>query len=42
MRVLDQKKISYKSYCYAETGAVNGMEVAEILKEIPIPCLRRW
>ena len=35
MRVLDQKKISYKSYCYAETGAVNGMEVAEILKENP-------
>ena len=26
MRVLDQKKISYKSYCYVETGAVNGME----------------
>ena len=35
MRVLDQKKISYKSYCYVETGAVNGMEVAEILKENP-------
>lgn len=35
MRVLDQKKISYKSYCYAETGAVNGMEVAEILGENP-------
>ena len=35
MRVLDQKKISYKSYCYVEAGAVNGMEVAEILKENP-------
>lgn len=31
MRILDQKKIAYRSYCYADTGAVNGMEVADIL-----------
>ena len=35
MRVLDQKKIPYKSYCYLDTGAVNGMEVAAILNENP-------
>ncbi len=31
MRVLEQKKISYHSYSYVESGAVNGEEVAEIL-----------
>ena len=30
MRILDQKKIEYKSYNYLQTGAVNGMEVAEV------------
>lgn len=35
MRILDQKKIEYKSYNYLQTGAVNCMEVAEALDEDP-------
>ena len=35
MRILDQKKIEYKSYNHLQTGAVNGMEVAEALDEDP-------
>lgn len=35
MRILGQKKIEYKSYNYLQTGAVNGMEVAEALDEDP-------
>lgn len=33
MRVLDQKKIEYKSYCYENTGAVSGVEVAKVLNQ---------
>lgn len=35
MRVLDQKKIEYKSYNYLNTGAVSGLEVAQALGENP-------
>lgn len=35
MRILDQKKIPYHSYCYIGTDAVSGMEVAEVLKQNP-------
>ena len=35
MRLLEQKKILYKSYCYVESGSTNGMEIAEILGENP-------
>lgn len=35
MRILDQKKISYRSYDYTDTGAVSGLEVAEALGEDP-------
>ena len=35
MRVLDQKKIKYKSYDYSGTGAVNGEEVASALGQNP-------
>ena len=35
MRILDQKKIKYKSYNYLETGAISGMEVAKALDENP-------
>lgn len=35
MRILDSKKIKYKSYCYAETGETNGEKVAAILGENP-------
>lgn len=31
MRILEQKKVPYKSYCYAHTDAVSGTEVADIL-----------
>lgn len=35
MRILDSKKIPYKSYCYANTDAINGMEVAAVLGQNP-------
>lgn len=35
MRVLDQKKISYTSYCYADTGVISGVDVASVLKQNP-------
>lgn len=35
MRILDQKKISYMSHCYLNTGAISGIEVAEVLNEDP-------
>jgi len=35
MRLLEQKKIPYKSYCYVESGSTNGVEIAEILGENP-------
>lgn len=33
MRILDQKKIKYNSYYYGDTGAISGVEVAEMLKQ---------
>lgn len=35
MRVLEQKKISYRSHSYADTGAVGGEEVAAALGQNP-------
>ena len=35
MRILDQKKINYVSYCYADTDAISGIEVAIVLKQNP-------
>ncbi|MFS0562880.1 Cys-tRNA(Pro) deacylase [Terribacillus sp. 179-K 1B1 HS] len=35
MRLLDQKKIPYESYSYADTDAISGTEVAEVLGENP-------
>ena len=35
MRILDQKRIDYKSYSYADTDAISGMEVATILNQNP-------
>ena len=35
MRLLDQKKVSYKSYCYEGTGAVSGIEVASAMDQEP-------
>lgn len=35
MRILDQHKIEYKSYCYLGTNAVSGVEVASVLNQDP-------
>lgn len=35
MRVLEQKKIAYRSYSYVDTGAVGGEDVAAALGENP-------
>ncbi|MDR1774179.1 MAG: Cys-tRNA(Pro) deacylase [Clostridioides sp.] len=35
MRILDSKKITYKSYCYADTDAISGVEVASALNQNP-------
>lgn len=35
MRILDKKKIPYKSHCYADTEAVGGVEVAQVLGQNP-------
>ncbi len=35
MRILEQKKIPYTSYCYADTGVVSGIEVAAALRQNP-------
>lgn len=35
MRLLDQKKINYKTYSYADTEAIGGMEVAQVLGQNP-------
>ncbi|PAD35849.1 Cys-tRNA(Pro) deacylase [Terribacillus saccharophilus] len=35
MRMLNQKKVPYKSYSYADTDAISGTEVAEVLGQNP-------
>ena len=35
MRILDQKKVPYRHYCYADTAAISGVEVAEVLGQNP-------
>lgn len=35
MRILDQHKIQYKSYCYLGTNALSGNEVAQVLNQDP-------
>ncbi|MEE1086630.1 MAG: Cys-tRNA(Pro) deacylase [Schaedlerella sp.] len=35
MRILDQKKIEYKTYNYLDTGVVSGIEVAQVLNQNP-------
>lgn len=35
MRILDQKKIPYKSYSYVDTNAISGIEVANVLNQNP-------
>ena len=35
MRLLDQKKVPYESYCYVESGTTVGTEVAAVLGQNP-------
>ena len=35
MRILDSKKIWYKSYCYKDTNAIAGLDVVNVLSEDP-------
>ena len=35
MRMLDQKKIEYKSHCYVDTGVISGVDVARVLNQNP-------
>ena len=35
MRILEQKKVPYQHYCYADTAAVSGVEVAHVLGQDP-------
>lgn len=35
MRILDKKKINYKSYSYVNTDAISGVEVADVLGQDP-------
>lgn len=35
MRILDQKKIEYKSHCYVDTGVISGVDVARVLNQNP-------
>lgn len=35
MRILEQKKVAYKSYCYADTDAISGIDVAKVLNQNP-------
>lgn len=36
MRLLDQKKVSYKSYDYTDTGVISGIDVAAVLGQDPL------
>ena len=35
MRILDQAKIPYNHYCYADTDAISGLEITEVLNQNP-------
>ena len=35
MRLLDQNKIQYDSYCYVDTGVISGIDVAKVLNQNP-------
>ena len=35
MRILDKKKIKYNKYCYVDTDAISGVEVARVLGQDP-------
>ena len=35
MRILDKAKVPYQCHCYADTGAISGIEVAQVLNQNP-------
>ena len=35
MRIFDQNKISYNSYCYVDSGVISGIDVATVLNQNP-------
>lgn len=35
MRILDQKKIPYRTYCYVDSGVISGIDVATVLEQDP-------
>jgi len=35
MRILEQKKVEYKSHCYVDTGVISGVDVARVLNQNP-------
>lgn len=35
MRILDQKKVPYQAHCYADTDAISGPEIAQVLGQDP-------
>lgn len=35
MRILDQAKIPYNHYCYADTDAISGLEITKVLGQDP-------
>lgn len=35
MRILDQKKVPYQSHCYADTDAISGPKIAQVLGQDP-------
>lgn len=35
MRILDQKKVPYQAHCYADTDAISGLEIAQVLGQDP-------
>lgn len=35
MRILEQKKVDYNSYCYVDSDAISGTEIAAVLNEDP-------
>jgi Cys-tRNA(Pro)/Cys-tRNA(Cys) deacylase len=40
MRLLEQAKVKYRHYCYADTDAVSGADVAAVLNENPAQCFK--
>jgi len=35
MRIFDQNKINYESYCYVDSGVISGIDVAKVLNQNP-------